>query len=79
MVDIQNIINEHLEKVNEEEDRQLVQQFEEAFNELEESRKSNLIRILIGQGAMEKTKDGKLKVTSKRKANKIVKNITGKK
>lgn len=78
-MDIDRIINEHLDKVNEEENRKLVQEFEEVYNSLEESPKSQLVRILLGTGAMEKTKDGKLKVVDSAKADKIRKDFTSKK
>ena len=70
MVNVENIINEHLENVRINEDKDLIAQFVTVFGDLDESSKSNLVRILIGHGAMKKGKDGKLEV-DKEKANSV--------
>lgn len=73
MIDIDRIIKENLENVKTQEDAELVRMFDEMYSELEESRKSNLVRILIGHGAITK-ENGKL-IKKKREGNKVLKGL----
>ena len=70
MANIERIISEHLEEIRMNEDKDLIAQFVTIFGDLDESSKSNLVRILIGHGAVKKSKDGKLEF-DKEKANSV--------
>lgn len=56
---LDSIINKALVNLQIEEDKSLIVDWEELYNELDESSKSNLVRVLIGQGAIKK-ENGKL-------------------
>lgn len=73
MIDLDRIIKENLEASQAKEDAELVRMFDEMYSELEESRKSNLVRILIGHGAITK-ENGKL-IKKKREGNKVLKGL----
>ena len=53
-------INEAVESYISESEKNLIVQWENLYNEFDESQKSHLVAILIGKGIITKTPDGKL-------------------
>lgn len=70
---IKEIIESTLEELNFDEDSKLVAEWNKMFEDLDESAKSNLVRILIGHGAIKK-ENGKL-VKNKEAGKKVLKKI----
>ena len=60
MLNINELIDNAVENYLSEEDKELLQSWDEFYNTLDETRKSNIVRILIGNGVLVKGDNGKL-------------------
>lgn len=68
-IDMNKRIKEALDSYISEQERQDVNSFEEFYNELDESRKSHIVKILLGKGII--TKDEKTGKISKGDPEKV--------
>lgn len=77
MINVDELINKAVESYLDEEDKELLKSWDEFYNELDETRKSNIVRILIGNGVLLKGDNGKLVKGPNYKKHKSILKKTG--
>lgn len=75
---LEKLISTAVENFISEEDKLEISEFEELYKSLDESRKSHIIKLLLGKGVITKDKNGKLSKASPEAAKKALGDKLGK-